>query len=90
MHRHWKNRSFHQWNRPDQQNGNQYTVNYFAKPVTEMIAPDSAISRVWDEGIGELAQELYDADEWVEENKNEVKVIAGLTGIFTSQKEQDQ
>ena len=59
-------------------------VNYVAKPVTKLIMPGSAISRVWDEGFGELAEGLYDVDQWVEENKNEVKVIADLTGIFYS------
>lgn len=59
-------------------------VNYIAKPVTKLIAPDSALSRVWDEGIGEVSLGLYDADKWIEENKNDVKVVADLTGIFYS------
>ncbi|MCR4950730.1 MAG: hypothetical protein K6A40_05350 [Solobacterium sp.] len=57
-------------------------VNFLAKPVTRLILPDSPVSRVWDEGIEEAAQGLYDVDAWLEENRHDVKVIADLTGIM--------
>lgn len=57
-------------------------VNYIAKPVTKLFMPDSAVSKVWDEGIGAMAQEVYNVEEWVEENKNDVKVIFDLAGVL--------
>lgn len=58
-------------------------VNYVAKPVTKLLFPNTAVSRVWDEGLGAINESVYDTDKWIEEHRDDPKVIVDLTGIFS-------
>lgn len=63
----------------------KYPVNYAAKPLTKLILKDNPAANVYDEGLRAIVQGVKGMDQWIEAHCENVKEIADLTAIFTTE-----
>lgn len=62
----------------------KYPINYLAKPLTKLIVGDSPVSRVYDDGLSAITQEIKGFDVWIGEHCENVTEVADLTALMTT------